>query len=138
LYIFIGQEGGPSFYSCATVGWVKLTHETYTKCSAPTDVNIYISGDDNGKYITSGGRFEIRWSGAAPGNANDIESYDIYYEIGSTPTLSSTIKHNFKTSATKGSFVFDLPTPTSSDRGKQIKCGIVARSSVDAIYNSDL
>jgi hypothetical protein len=47
-----------------------LTHETYTKCGAPSSVSL-------GGYIVPNGDFTVSWGAGTAGNANGISGYRI-------------------------------------------------------------
>lgn len=105
----------------------------FTPCSAPTSISV------SSGYVAPSGSFIVDWSGASNGINNRISSYQIYWRVtpnGAAPTTSTyTGTKNVAATSTAGLTKITL---SSAIRGYKVVCGVVARSSVNSNYDSEI
>lgn len=129
-YIYFGQEDVRSgtYLTTATVNTITLTHETYTKCGAPSSVSL-------SRYVVPNGNFTVSWGAGTAGNANGISGYRI--SCGSIKPGSSRV---YSQSFTVGKDARSLKISASkitngSVRGNYIYCKVQTLGSVSG-YDS--
>jgi hypothetical protein len=133
-YVYIGQENvsSGSYYTCATVNNITLTHESYTKCGAPSSVSL--SG-----YVVPGGSFTVSWDAGTAGNANNITGYRIYCKSSSSISSPSTSDIYFDAGKDDRSFTISTSEISNgSERGNYITCAVRTLGSAGSTYYSDL
>ena len=133
-YIYFGQEDVRSgtYLTTATVNTITLTHETYTKCGAPSSVSL-------GGYIVPNGSFTVSWGAGTAGNANNITGYRIYCKSSSSVSSPSTSDKYFDAGKDDRSFTIPASQITNGDqRGWYITCAVQTLGSAGSTYYSDL
>ena len=133
-YIYFGQEDASSgtYLTTATVNTITLTHETYTKCGAPSSVSL--SG-----YIVPNGNFTVSWGAGTAGNANNITGYRIYCKSSSSVSSPSTSDKYFDAGKDSRSLTISAKELTNGNqRGYYITCAVQTLGSAGSTYYSDL
>ena len=116
-------------YTAIDVESISLTHETYTRCGAPSSVTL------NG-YIVPNGSFTVSWTAGTAGNANAIKGYRVFcasYSSGSTPSYQK----SFDVGKDARSLSISAANITDGNkRGNFIKCSVQTLGSVSGYDSS--
>lgn len=151
-YLFIFAPSDQTGYSqrawrvdseAVSYGRIEFTYTSYTKCSAPTSIqiaNLTLSSSnfyEEAIFKPVGDKARIKWSGAKNGTTNKITKYKIYWQNDTPPTLnkytnSKTVTLNAGT--TEGETDIDIE---HINRGSSVYFRIQAIGSVSG-YDSDL
>ena len=112
-------------------GTPQITYtENYSACKAPTSISFT-------SIVKPGGTLTISWSGAESGTNNTISGYDIYYKIGSAPTMSSyTDMASVSSTSTSSSKSFTVPSSASNNRGNAFYAMVRTKGTAGASYYS--
>lgn len=132
-YIYLAQESSSgNYFTALDVMGITLTHETYTKCGAPSSVSL-------GGYIVPNGNFTVSWGAGTAGNANNITGYRIYCKSSSSVSSPSTSDKYFDAGKDDRSFTIPASQITNGDkRGWYITCAVQTLGSAGSAYYSDL
>ena len=132
-YIYLAQEStSGNYFTALDVIGITLTHETYTKCGAPSSVSL------NG-YIVPNGSFTVSWGAGTAGNANNITGYRIYCKSTSSVSSPSTSDKYFDVGKDNRSLTISASEITNGNkRGYYITCAVQTLGSAGSTYYSDL